>query len=252
MKIGLSLSGGGARGIAHMGVLKGLEEIGIKPTMITGTSAGAIVGAFYCYGYSPDEFFEIIKSTRLFRFIRPALTGKGLMHLSAVEDLFKKYFENDSFEALKTPLVVASTDVKKGKSVYFYQGALIKAVMASSAIPVIFNPIEMDGQLYIDGGILNNLPVDPLVGHCDTLVGVSCNPVQDDFEMKNMKSLLERSLLMAINVNTYQNRGKCDLFLEPEKLKKYGAFDFNKSEEIFEIGYHYVLNKKEQILQLAN
>ena len=94
-------------------------------------------------------------------------------------------------------------------------------------------------ETYIDGGILNNLPVEPLIGHCDVIIGSNCNPISENYETGNMRSLLERSLLMAINVNTLAKKDLCDVFLEPEALKKYGGFDFSKANEIFNIGYEY-------------
>jgi NTE family protein len=93
--------------------------------------------------------------------------------------------------------------------------------------------------VYIDGGILNNLPVEPLIGHCDVIIGSNCNPISENYEPGNMRSLMERSLLMAIGVNTYLKKENCDLFLEPETLKNFGGFDFSKAGEIFDIGYEY-------------
>ncbi|MDH5602425.1 MAG: patatin-like phospholipase family protein, partial [Cyclobacteriaceae bacterium] len=105
MKIGLALSGGGARGIAHLGVLKALEEKKIKPSIISGTSAGALTGALYAYGYSPDELFDIIAKTRIITAMRPSLSVKGLLKPETLGDILKKYIEKDDFSSLKIPLV---------------------------------------------------------------------------------------------------------------------------------------------------
>jgi NTE family protein len=238
-KIGIALSGGGSRGIVHLGILKALDEAGIHVSMVTGTSAGAIVGAFYCSGYSPEGIMDIIRETKLFKYVRPAISLTGLLKLETIESIFKLYLKNDSFESLATPLVVAATNVRDGTNTFFYDGPLIKSVLASCAVPVIFEPVKLNGEFYIDGGVLNNLPVEPLIGHCDIILGSNCNPVSENYVPGNMRSLLERSLLMAINVNTFTKKGLCDLFLEPEGIKNFGGFDFSKSNEIFYIGYEY-------------
>ncbi len=238
-KIGVALSGGGARGVSHIGMIKAFLEAGIDISMYTGTSAGAIVGAFLCYGYSPDEVMETIKSVRLYRYLRPAMSRSGLLKIEITRSIYQKYFEKDDFTALKSPLVIASTNLRKGKNEYFNSGSIIDAVMASTAVPVIFNPVKINGEMYVDGGILNNLPVEPLVGHVDKIIGINCNPISADYEPGNFKSLLERSLLMAINVNAYNKKEHCNLFLEAPGLKGFGGFEFNKAEEMFNIGYEY-------------
>ncbi len=238
-KIGISLSGGGSRGIVHIGILKAIDEAGIEISMITGTSAGAIVGAFYCSGYSPASIMDIIRDTKLIKYVRPAISFSGLLKLETIIPVFHKYLKNDAFEALNIPLIVAATNVRKGTNVFLGSGELVRSVLASCAVPVIFEPIKLNGEVYMDGGILNNLPVEPLIGHCDIIIGSNCNPISENYEPGNMRSLMERSLLMAIGVNTYLKKENCDLFLEPEALKNFGGFDFSKAEEIYQIGYQY-------------
>lgn len=238
-KIGISLSGGGSRGIVHVGILKAMDEAGIKINMVTGTSAGAIVGLFYCSGYSPDSIMEIIRETKLIKYVRPAISRSGLLKLESIISIFKKYIKNDTFEGLNIPLIVAATNIKKGTNTFFHDGSLIRSVLASCAVPVIFEPININDELFIDGGVLNNLPVEPLIGHCDLIIGSNCNPISENYKPGNMRSLLERALLMATNVNTFAKKELCDVFLEAEGLKGYGAFDFSKADEIFNIGYEY-------------
>lgn len=247
MKLGLSLSGGGARGISHVGVLKALDEEGIKVDMITGASAGAIAGAFYCYGYAPDEIFKIITSVKLYRYVRPALNRSGLLKMDPVEPVYRKFLPEDDFSVLKIPLVISATNLRRGTTEYFNSGKLIPALMASTSVPVIFNPVNINGEHYVDGGILNNLPIEPMIGFADRIIGVNCNPVSENYEVGNMRSLLERSLLMAINVNSYTKKSICDLFLEPPGLKMFGGLDFKKAGEMFDIGYQYAKSKMSEI-----
>lgn len=239
MRIGLALSGGGARGVGHLGILKAMDECEIKISMITGASAGAIVGAFYCSGYAPEEVMEIIKSVKLYRYLRPAMSRSGLLKMDPAENIYKKYIKAENITELKIPLAISATNVRRGKNKIFDKGPLIKAVMASSAVPVVFEPVTIDDEQYIDGGILNNLPIEPLLDNVDKIIAVNCNPIDDDYQTGNMKSLLERSLLMAINMNAYAKKPLCDFYLEPEGLKKFGGMDFSRAQEMFDIGYEY-------------
>jgi NTE family protein len=239
MKIGLALSGGGARGIAHLGIMKALEEYGLRFYHISGTSAGSIAGAFYCYGYKPDEIFDIIIKMGLLKSVRPAWTWTGLLSMDGFKEVLHRCIPENDFSALKIPLTVAATEIRLGKVVYFNEGNLIDAVIASSSIPALFNPATLEGHVYVDGGIMDNLPVRPLVGKCDFLIGCHCNPVEQRFDMKNVKEITERSLQMAINVNTTISKSYCNFLIEPPELGKFSTFDLSRGKEIFEIGYKY-------------
>ncbi len=239
MKIGLALSGGGARGIAHIGVIKALEEHGIRPSAISGTSAGAVVGAMYSYGYAPDEILKIILKTSFLKRMRPALAKTGLLKIENLRDTFLKYLPENNFSALKIPLSVAATELKRGKTTFFSEGELITPVLASCCVPVLFNPVKYGDGLYVDGGILDNLPVEPIMDKTDFIIGSHTNPIDDDFDVKNVKVLIERSLLMAINGNTQKRKEMCNLLIEPPGLKKYAGSELNKARELFEIGYQF-------------
>lgn len=246
--IGIALSGGGVRGITHLGVLKGLNESGIYPTRVAGTSAGAIVGAMYCYGFTPDEIFKIIKETKFLKLLRPAISWTGLLKMDILEALYGQYLANNDFSNLKIPLTIAATDIGRGKIVYFSEGAIILPLMASTCIPGMFDPIVINGNFLVDGGVLNNLPVEPLDGVCDYIIGVNCNHLPEQLNIKNIKKLVERTIIMSMNLNAYSRRDKCDFFIEPPGLARYGAFDIKKADEIFEAGYNeaidYVKNNK--------
>src|SRR6267143_948914 len=171
MKIGLALSGGGARGVAHIGVIKALEELGLTFSCISGTSAGSIVGALYAYGYKPGEMLEVIQHVSIFRSVRPAWTWTGLLTMDGMKDLLLKYMPENSFQQLKIPLTIAATEIRFGETHYFTEGELVPAIMASCTVPGVFPPLSLDGGLYVDGGILDNLPVRPLKAKCDFIVG---------------------------------------------------------------------------------
>ncbi|UZD23268.1 patatin-like phospholipase family protein [Algoriphagus halophytocola] len=254
LKIGIALSGGGVRGISHLGALQALGESGIVPTKVSGTSAGAIAGAMFCQGYTPTEILKIIVETNYFKFLRPAISWTGILKMDTVGTLFKLYLDHDDFAKLKTPLTVAATDIKKGKVRYYSEGELIRPIMASSCIPGMFDPIIIGKRHLVDGGVLNNLPVEPLEGICDFVIGINCNQLPEESNIRNMKNLVERSVIMAMNYNVYSRKGKCDFFLEPPGLGKYGVFDIKKASELFQAGYDYTcqyIEENPSILELA-
>jgi NTE family protein len=241
MKIGIALSGGGARGISHLGILKALNEFGVKLDYIAGTSTGALVGALYSYGLSPEKILDIIINTRFFYSLRPAWTWTGLVNVDGLHELLLRLMPENSFNALKIPVTIVATNLKRGKAEYFNSGELIPRILASCCVPVIFNPVRLNGEMYVDGGIIDNLPSKPLRAKCDLLIGCSCNFVSDDFQVKNFRSVIERSLLIAINGNTNISKQECDIMIEPPGLGNTSAFDVKKMESLFNIGYEFVI-----------
>lgn len=239
MKIGLVLSGGGARGICHLGVIKALEEFKVNISYLSGTSAGAITGALYSYGYKPDEIVRIISATSFAKSLKLAWAWTGLLSLQGLRELIIKHIPENSFESLKIPLTIAATEIKKGKIEYFTQGELAPAILASCCVPAVFDPVQVNGGLFVDGGILDNLPVKAIRDRCDFIIGSHCNFIRSEVDLKNFRSVIERSLLMAISGNTTINKSLCDILIEPPEVGKYSGFDISKAKEIFDIGYSY-------------
>jgi NTE family protein len=239
MKIGLALSGGGVRGVAHIGILKALEEMGVKISMISGTSAGALVGSLYAAGHTPDEIFNLVKNSSLLKTVRPAWALTGLLTWDGLKEILKKSIPHDSFESLNIPLVVTATDIKKGHVHYFSKGELLTPTLASCSIPAIFNPVEFQGNLYVDGGLVDNLPVKPLLEKCDFIIGCHCNHVSPDFDVTNMKLVMERSLLIAIHSNTQVSKTLCDVIIEPPRMDRFTVLDLSKAQEIYDFSYHF-------------
>ncbi|MCC9168304.1 patatin-like phospholipase family protein [Pontibacter harenae] len=252
MRLGLALSGGGARGIAHLGVLKALGEIGIEIDVISGVSSGAIAGVFYAAGYSPDDILKLIKELSVFQILRPALGKRGLLHLDEVEKLFNKYLgANLLFEDLRIPVVVNATAMNEGITVYFSSGKVIKPLLATTAVPILYKPIAYEGKLLNDGGLLNNLPIDPIQHDCDAIIGVHVNPIDHQANVTTLRGMIERTVMLAINNNVKLRLHLCDILLEPQELKGYRLTSFRKADEIFDIGYRYTLQMKKHLLKLT-
>lgn len=252
MKIGLVLSGGGVRCVAQIGILKVMEEMGIQISAISGTSGGAIIGALYAHGYAPDEIMEMVSKITPLTILRPAFKTSGVLDAEKIELELRKYISKDTFEDLKLPLFIACTNFLKAKTTYFDKGDLIRPISASAAIPIVFSPVKIGDSSYFDGGIMDNLPVRPLLGKCDKIVGVHCNPLNDRMQkVGSMRKMFERTMLMAISCNAYRSKEYCDVFLEPEDLKYYRILEYKKIPEIFEIGYKYAEKNKSLLEKLV-
>ena len=239
LKIGITLSGGGARGIAHLGALAALEEAGLKPHIVSGVSSGAIIGALYAYGMRPQFILETLLKTSIFRYLRPAWSKIGFLNIERLIKIYKKYLPTHTFEELSCKLYISAADIREGKTVFYSEGNLINAILASSCLPVLFAPIEIDNKLMVDGGVINNLPVEPLIGQCDLIIGVHANPTNTQFNIRSIKSMIERTFHLAVAMNVKERIKYCDLFIEPPDLAHFSIFEISKAKEIYQVGYDY-------------
>lgn len=247
MKVGITLSGGGLRGVGHLGVLQALDEMGIKIDKIVGVSSGSIMGAMYAQGYTPKETLDILKAAKLLRFVRPKFS-RGLLNIEKLEPLLLKYLPHNTFEQLKIPLTVAASDIHLGELVYFTQGDLIKPLMASSCIPVMFSPIHHNNRVLVDGGLVNNMPAEP-IKDCDFKIGVHCNPIDKAQPIKSTRKVLERTMIMIGHKGMQSQIAQCDVFIEPPALGNYNTFELKKVDEMFEAGYTYAMSMQAEIMQ---
>lgn len=236
--IGIVLSGGGARGFAHIGVLEALNEAGIYPQIVSGVSAGSIVGAMYAAGKVPMEIFRIFGHQKYSEYFSLAFNKKGLIKLTGLLRLLNKYLSVAEFEYLKLPLYIAATNLNKGKIEYFSKGRLYKPILASSSIPAIFTPVTINKNTYIDGGLLNNLPIEPLLQNTKHIIGVHVNPIGYEASFNNIIQIVEHAFHLGIASKVKTKINKCTLFIEPNGLEKYKILDFKYAVEIFEKGYY--------------
>ncbi|HKL08618.1 MAG TPA: patatin-like phospholipase family protein [Bacteroidales bacterium] len=235
--IGIALSGGGVRGFAHLGVLKALNEKGIYPEIISGTSAGALAGIFYADGYSPEESFEIFYHNSLFHFTQLSIPNKGLLSMEKVSKILKKTIRAKTFEELEIPLYVAAANLNDGEIEYFYQGSIIDKVIASASIPVLFKPQIIDGNTFVDGGVFDNLPLEPIKDQCKKLIGSHVNPTGKEKNLDSIFRIGERAFHLTVDTISKEKKALCDLFIEAAGLCNYGMFSLDKGREIFETGY---------------
>jgi NTE family protein len=238
---GFVLSGGGARGFAHLGILEALIEKGIKPDIISGVSAGAIVGAFLSSGKTPHEIHQILKKGNLFRYTTITLPVNGLLKLDGLHKMLEKEIPYTNLEELPIPLIVGVSNITDGMAEYLSKGPLARIILASSSIPVLFTPVEIDNKLYADGGLLENIPVEPLVGKCRKIIVSNISPLQKPAEVRNLIQMVTRTFHMSIHSRTKEAKNYADVYIEPETLTHFDLLSVNQADEAFEVGYNTVV-----------
>ena len=283
-KIGLVLSGGGAKGFAHIGVLKVLEKAGVKIDYIGGTSVGAVIGALYASGYNAKQLDSIFRDTdfnnlitdyiprssknfyekrndELYAFSLPVNNfkvgiplslSKGMFNFNLINRLTKHVKEIHDFNKLPIPFLCMATDIETGQQVVLDKGYLANALLASSAFPSIFAPVELDGKLLVDGGVSNNYPIDEIrkLG-ADIIIGVD---VQDEIKDRNSLNDATKILVQVNNLQMIEkmkaNKAATDIYIKPE-VNQYGIISFDAIEDIINRGENAANDQLVKIKKLA-
>ncbi|WP_394774933.1 patatin-like phospholipase family protein [Flavobacterium sp.] len=284
-KIGLVLSGGGAKGFAHIGVLKVLEEAGIKIDYIGGTSMGSIIGGLYASGYNASQIDSIFKRTNFDELINdyiprssknfygkkndelyaivlpfsnfkvgiPEALSKGMYNYNLLSGLTRNVRHVRDFNKLPTPFLCIGTNIETGEEVLLNKGNLVQAMMASAAFPSLFTPVEIDGNLLVDGGVVNNYPIKEVRNlGADIIIGVD---VQDDLmKRKNLKNAT-RILVQITNLQSIDKMKDkikdTDVYIKPD-IRDYGVISFDKGEQIIRKGEEAAFAVYEKIKTLVN
>ncbi len=247
--IGLVLSGGGVRGMAHIGLLRAMQEHGISANLVSGSSVGALVAALYANGNSISEMLSFFKETPLFRYNFLTISKPGLMNTERYINIFKGYFPEDSFSVLKRELSVVATNLEKGEEAFFESGELIRPLLASAALPPVFSPVRIGDYMYGDGGIMNNFPLEPIKGKVDFMIGSNVSVVKQ-LEKKDLSTSLQLAgrttglMIYAINKNKIH---QCDLIIDPIELDQIGVLEKAGIERAYIIGYEYASRKFEEL-----
>ncbi|MGL5113407.1 MAG: patatin-like phospholipase family protein [Flavobacterium sp.] len=251
--IGLILSGGGSKGIAHAGVLQFLEEKKIIPNQIAGSSAGAIVAALYSSGKSPLEILAFFKSIYFFHWKHFTFSKAGLIDPHAFKIYFSALFQDAVIGDLKIPIHITATDIIRGNlTVFDPTTKVIDAILASSAFPGIISPYEINGLLYSDGGILNHFPTELVKETCDFNIGVYVSPLQtvQAAELKTIKSITTRAFELLTANSSLSKFNDCDWLIHPDALSAYSTFETSKTkmDAIFKIGYEAAKKSYENLI----
>ena len=227
-QIGYALSGGFIKGFAHLGVMQALLEHDIKPEIISGVSAGALAGVFYADGNEPHKVLDYFSGHKFQDLTKLVIPKKGLFDLCEFIDFLRTNLKAKNLEELQLPLIITATDLDHGRMVHFHRGSIAERVAASCCMPVMFSPVNIDGTNYVDGGLMMNLPVSTLRRVCNKVVA---------------------SFHFMFRANTFPEREKCDLLIEPYNLYGYSNTELEKAEEIFGQGYNTANEVLSQLLE---
>lgn len=240
--LGLVLSGGGTKGVAHAGVLKFLDEKNIKPDILACCSAGSIVGALYGVGKSGEEILEFFKSVYFFNWRHFTFNKPGLVSSVIFSNYLNPIFKDMTLGELNVDLKIIATELVSGEQKIFQaESKIVDAIIASCSIPGITVPYIVGNEMFSDGGVLNNFPADVIHQECKKLIGVYVSPPQDVVigDLHSIKAITTRAYELMSHRTEIHKFAYCDWIITSKKLANYGTFERKASrlEEIFEIGY---------------
>jgi NTE family protein len=247
---GIAFSGGGARGFSHIGVVLALEKYGLKASVVSGVSAGAVAAAMYGCGLSGRDMIDCFQDyVKLSDYAEWVVPKSSFMSIKRFYKLLSSWLPIDNIEDAKIPTVICATDIDNGKSVGFTSGNFAKKVMASCSIPVMFPPVKIKGVHYVDGGVLRNLPAWAIRDKCKILIGSNCSPLSRNYKHKD--SLLNtalRTYSLISKSNTLQDLNLCDFVIQNPNLSRYKTFDVKEMKKIVIEGYDTACPIIEQML----
>ena len=240
-KVGLVLSGGGARGFAHAGALLALEEVGIKADVIAGVSAGSVVTAMYAAGMSPEEIVAAFGDAKFGDFAELGVPRDGFFSMDGFKKFLKKHIPYEKIEDLPTPALICATDLDHNKPVAFAEGNIFDCVAASCSIPIVFKPVRIHGVTYVDGGVLANLPAWALRDSCKYLIGINCSPVPHRGQPKSIMDIAHRTYDLLVKNNSQPQMSLCDLAVSIDDIASYKVFNLKEIRRVFRSGYDSTL-----------
>lgn len=248
--VGLALSGGGAKGFSHIGVLMAFENFGIFPDVLSGVSAGSIAAALYGSGLTPQDMIDCFTEASSFGdFTEWSLPKEGFMKLDRFGKLLQSWLPVSRLEEMKIPTVICATDIDNAKSVGWGKGEIVPRVMASCSIPIIFNPVRINGVNYVDGGVLRNLPAWAIRDYCDNLYGSNCSPIRKQ-SSKGKTSIIDiayRTFHLMMKSNTPQDIRLCDHVIEIQNMSNVRTFELSSLKKGVTAGYDAACRVLEQI-----
>lgn len=244
-KVGLALGGGATLGAAHVGVLRALEEFDIEIDCIAGTSIGAMVGAFYAFGMSVNDIEDIALDLNWPDISGLALSKMGLLTNDAMGKLLDEYFGDVQFDEAHIPFAAVATDISTGKKAILKKGDVSDAVKASTCIPVLFEPVEIDGRLLVDGGLKESVPLSAVQERgVDFTIGVDLNAYRNYERPENILDILNNTLDIALKHLANVNLKEIDLLIQPN-LAEFSRSDTKNTAEMITLGYEAAIEALE-------
>lgn len=248
-KIGLALSGGGAKGFAHLGVFKLLEESGLKPEIISGTSAGSLMGVLFADGYSADEIKNMFIGREFSEFAQLQIPKSGLFNYDRFQEFLQRHLRTKRIEDLPIPTVIVATDLDRGCSHEFRSGPIVEAVTASCCMPIVFSPVLINGVHYVDGGLFRNFPVSTIRDECEYVIGVNVSPLIPQRYKQTLLHIAQRTYHYVFKANAIEDRELCDILIEAKEVGLYKTFDLENINLISQIGYEAAVKAFQKVIQ---
>lgn len=246
--IGLALSGGGAKGFSHIGVLMAFDRCGIKPNILSGVSAGSIASVLYSAGLTPSDMIKCFSEASSFgAFAEWSIPKEGFLKLDRFGRLLESWLPVSKLEELNIPTVICATDIDHGKSVGWSKGDIVPRVIASCSIPIVFNPQKINGVNFVDGGVLRNLPAWAIRGYCKTLFGCNCSPMRQNFKGKTILDIAFRSYHLMLKANIPQDIRLCDHIIQVNDLTQVSTFELSSLRKGVMAGYDAAMRVLEKV-----
>lgn len=247
--VGLALSGGGAKGFSHIGVLMAFERYGIKPDILSGVSAGSIASVLYAAGLRPNDIIKCFTDASKFGdFTEWAIPKEGFFKLDRFGKLLEEWLPVKYLEELNIPTIVCATDLDHGKSVGWSKGEIVPRVIASCSVPIVFNPKKINGVQYVDGGVLRNLPAWAIRPYCKTLYGCNCSPLRGapTGGAKTLIDIAYRSYHLMNKANVPQDIRLCDHVIQVYDVSHVSIFDLTALQKCVMAGYEAAMKVLEK------
>ncbi len=238
--VGVALSGGGARGIAHAGALKAIEEAGIKPCIIAGVSAGSIAAVLYSAGVPPQRILDMFTMTKLSDFTELTWGKGGVIKIEKfINFITRALGQFKNLEDLRLPTYIGVTNFDTGRPEEFHAGEIGPIITASCSIPIAIPPVKINGYNYVDGGVLRNLPAWTIRDKCDLLIGINVSPINQvpPGEITSLFDIAMRTYTLLAKSNQELDMKMCDLVVRTQEISHLNVFSLKEAKKIFNSGY---------------
>ncbi|MDE6157416.1 MAG: patatin-like phospholipase family protein [Muribaculaceae bacterium] len=237
-RLGVALSGGGARGFAHAGALMAIEEAGLRPDVVAGVSAGAVIAVLYAGGVTPLRMADIFARTGFFDFAELSMGEGGLFKIEKFRNFILRVLGGKSnLEDLRIPVYLGATDIDNGRPAVFDSGEIGSRMIASCSIPIVFKPVNIDGVNYVDGGVLRNHPAWIIRDKCDTLIGVNVSPLMPVKDCRSIAGMAMRTYRLMTKANQAEDMALCDVSVVTPEIADCSVFNLKNIKRIFVSGY---------------
>lgn len=239
-RLGIALSGGGAKGFAHIGAIRAIHDFGLQPDLLAGVSAGSVVATFYSAGLinsEQDALLDLFNHTKFSDFAQPRVPKDGFFTIERFTKKLRELIPYQNIEELPIKTFIGATNLDAGTKVAWDSGSLAERVTASCSIPILFEPVTINGDRYVDGGVVANLPAWSIRHLCDKLIGINCSPMGNPEPAKGIVEIARRSYSLMSKNNVTADMELCDLVINLQEVANHQTFDLHDLEMLIETGY---------------